>query len=73
MNFKHKIEQQLQEVKAELKKIDQWFEYNGLADEVYFKALQRKRELLVKKQTLSDRLNSQKQSAYMPDRFEIIK
>jgi len=70
---KHTIYQKLKAVKDEIKKLDAWLEYNNLADEAYFSILRRKRELLLKKQQLTDRLDPRKQSAYLPDRFEIIK
>lgn len=66
------IQEKLKEVKAEIKKLDSWFEYNHLADNVYFSMLRRKRELLVKKQQLQDRLDPRKQSAYLPDKIVIV-
>ena len=71
MNSKS-YEKQLAEVKAEIRKLDDWFEYNHLADEVYFGMLRRKRELLLKRKQLEDRIDPHKQTAYMPDKIEII-
>lgn len=71
MNSKD-YEKQLAEVKAEIRKIDDWFEYDNLVDDVYFGMLRKKRELLLKRQQLEDRLDPRKQNAYMPDKIEII-
>ncbi len=65
--YKHIIKKRLQAVKAEIARLDRWLDYNNIADEVYFKKLRRKRELLLKKQQLNDRLNPKPFSGILPD------